>query len=335
MTFANYKAKTQWRFGVTIQNSRGGIRGMAQLHQNATKAELVAMIEAQDAQIDDLRPKAESLYALRFGLGIAGMFLPFWLIIGGAFHGGIAPTLSDFYHSAYRDVFVGNLIAIGVFMLVYRGNAKRDGEWISDFWLSTICGASALGVALLPNEHGLEAASQLVLGKSTKYVHILCAFLFFGCLIVFCLSKFRSADDPQSSGYFQRCGLIILVCLVLIFPVGAVRSVPGCLTDDAPRRVVVSDCDWSRRAPAGVTRFERDMSTKPLSDYSNWQQTLLSVKTDYVMRWNLLFWLEAIGVWAFALAWLEKARRSKEAMDQRKWRVWAALRDTLSPPRKL
>jgi len=59
------------------------------------------------------------------------------LIIGGLFDQlrpddisktGIEPTISDFYHTTYRDVFVGSLCAIGVFLVSYRGHRRANSQ---------------------------------------------------------------------------------------------------------------------------------------------------------------------------------------------------------------
>ncbi|WP_298260207.1 hypothetical protein [uncultured Litoreibacter sp.] len=89
----------------------------------------------------------------RNALGFLGMLLPLLLIFGGIMQlGKVEPSISDFYHTTFRDVFVGTLCAIGVFLVSYRGYPKSRNEWISDDRVATIAGLSAFGVAFFPNE---------------------------------------------------------------------------------------------------------------------------------------------------------------------------------------
>ena len=72
-----------------------------------------------------------SYLRVRQALGILGMVFPVLLIAGGliAQH-GVAPSVSDYYHTTMRDIFVGCLFAIGVFLISYKGYRRKAGEWL-------------------------------------------------------------------------------------------------------------------------------------------------------------------------------------------------------------
>jgi hypothetical protein len=53
-------------------------------------------------------------------------------------------SLSGYYYSHMRDVFVGGMWAAGVFLFFYRGH-----DWI-DRWATNLAGLFALGIALFP-----------------------------------------------------------------------------------------------------------------------------------------------------------------------------------------
>ena len=111
----------------------------------------------------------QSYTRVRKALGVLGMALPCILILGGmldtprgdALAGGIEPTISDFYHTTYRDVFVGTLCAIGVFVISYRGYRREPGEMLDDDWLATFAGLAAFGLAFFPNEGGGQIISTV------------------------------------------------------------------------------------------------------------------------------------------------------------------------------
>ena len=37
-------------------------------------------------------------------------------------------SISSYYHSVMRDIFVGSLCAVGTFLISYRGYDKRDNR---------------------------------------------------------------------------------------------------------------------------------------------------------------------------------------------------------------
>jgi hypothetical protein len=55
-------------------------------------------------------------------------------------------SASGFYYTGMRDVFVGSLCALGVFLLAYRGYDRLD------FWITFVAGLCAIGVALFPTK---------------------------------------------------------------------------------------------------------------------------------------------------------------------------------------
>ena len=70
-----------------------------------------------------------SYLALRKAVGWIGMLLPFTLMLGVflIFKGEIIQeSISHYYHTDMRDVFVGALCAIALFMFFYSGYDKWD-----------------------------------------------------------------------------------------------------------------------------------------------------------------------------------------------------------------
>lgn len=126
---------------------------------------------------------------LRTLIGVIGIALPFALLIGDAvFLDGdalIRGSLSAYYHSGMRDVFVGTLCATGVFLITYR--VVEPGR---ENALSTVAGFAALGVALFPTRRPADMALALTplqqeWGETTvATIHFASAVVFIGCLAI-------------------------------------------------------------------------------------------------------------------------------------------------------
>lgn len=157
-----------------------------------------------------------SYLTLRKAIGIVGIALPFVLALGNVLAGGagIVSSVSGYYWTAMRDVLVGSLCAIGVFLLSYRGYEKTD-----DVAGDLAC-VLALGVALCPTAPPAGAtAAQLLVGK----LHFGFAAGLFLVLAFFSLVLFRKTDPsaPPTPRKLQRnvvytvCGYVILACIAL------------------------------------------------------------------------------------------------------------------------
>lgn len=159
-----------------------------------------------------------SYYRVRQALGVLGLILPFLLILGGVLTlGGVEPSISDYYHTMLRDILVGVLCAIGIFLIAYPGHLRDSGEVLSDDRITTAAGLAAIGVAFFPNEGRVQAATvespmQLLLGHQyTAIGHYSFAVIFFLFLATMCLRKFARTSNPQRRRVYRVCGWTILV----------------------------------------------------------------------------------------------------------------------------
>jgi hypothetical protein len=99
-----------------------------------------------------------SFLFMRAAVGLLGLALPFVLVLidGLAFDGHPFPrgSLSAYYYSGMREVFVGMLSAIAVFLITYKiTEANLDNAF------SILAGLGAVGVALFPT--GAPANAEL------------------------------------------------------------------------------------------------------------------------------------------------------------------------------
>ena len=152
---------------------------------------------------------------LRRAVGTIGIALPFVLIIGNlVLGGGLLDSISGYYYSDMRGVFVGSMCAVGVFLLSYRGYDRIDDI------AGNVAAIGAFGVALFPTRPSEGANTlQFVVG----IVHLVSAGVFFCALAFFCLYLFRrtAEESPterklRRNGVYLTCGIVIMACLVLI-----------------------------------------------------------------------------------------------------------------------
>jgi len=178
-----------------------------------------------------------SFLRVRRAIGLLGFFLPPALLIYSLILGeALRPSISAYYYSPMREVFVGTLSAIAVFLWSYEGYRPRPDEWLSDFMAARAASLGALAVALIPTAPDLPTActlSQCIIGFSlASTLHWLGAGLFFGALALFCLVLFvrgihPSAEKTASNHIYRACGWIIIAAVVMI---GLVLLAPDALT---------------------------------------------------------------------------------------------------------
>jgi hypothetical protein len=158
-----------------------------------------------------------SYLGLRRAVGMIGIALPFVLAFGKIiFEGpGIEPSVSNYYYTGMRDVFVGAMCATAVFLLSYRGYERTDDIF------GDIAGICALGIALFPTTPHVDITPQYTW---QGVLHLCFAAGFFLSLAFFCLFLFRKTDPTkpptrrklQRNAVYTVCGYTILICLGLI-----------------------------------------------------------------------------------------------------------------------
>ena len=175
----------------------------------------------------ELRQKALQFYALRQAIGVVGLILPLTLLLSPlVFDGGYLQSISAYYHTVLGDFFVGCLAATGVFLVSYLGYPKRgsSGVWQAgaDFWVSTLSGIAAIGVALFPVDPVPcgELCRDTGFTGHSNIVHYGFAIAFFAGMAVFCLRLFPIGQPPARARYFRRSGWAIVVLMVLLGIVG-------------------------------------------------------------------------------------------------------------------
>jgi hypothetical protein len=168
-----------------------------------------------------IAPKAKdpvvlSYLALRRAVGVVALGLPFalaipWWVLRHIVEGSI----SDYYYTGMRNLFVGSLCAISMFMLCCRGYDRKD-EIAGLF--SSLC---ALCVAFLPTEPiPCFTPRQHDIGVA----HYTFATLLFSTLAYFCLVLFKMTAENkkvtrkklQRNRVYTVCGYVIIASMLLI-----------------------------------------------------------------------------------------------------------------------
>jgi hypothetical protein len=131
----------------------------------------------------ELRELFESTYhSLRVAILALGLLLPPALWVGGLRRDGIhlQDSMSAYYYTGMRDVFVGSLWAVGVALIAYKGFSNVENRVLS------VGGVLAVGVALFPTTAPGEPSSAVAV------VHTVAALSFFACLAYVAIA--RAAD---------------------------------------------------------------------------------------------------------------------------------------------
>ena len=158
-----------------------------------------------------------SYLTLRKAIGVLGIAFPFVLYVGALliFQTNIQRSISAYYHTGMRDVFVGTLWAIGFFLLSYKGYECAD-----DIAGDLGC-IFAVGVTLFPTfPNGVASSNARFIG----HIHQTFTALFFLTLIYFSLFLFTKTNPRatptrrklQRNKVYRVCGYAMAICILLI-----------------------------------------------------------------------------------------------------------------------
>jgi hypothetical protein len=225
---------------------------------------------------------------LRKTVGWIGGLLPIVLIVGNMiFVMSSRPySMSGYYYTGMRNVFVGALCALGVFLVAYAGYDEVDR------WITNIAGFCAIGVAFFPTKPPVCAAhaptctapsvTHLSAGQETVGdIHLVFAAVTFVALGLMALRFAKSAATRGDQDLLGR----------IRYGLGLART---------------GDGQGSRRKRARDTVYRACGFTilccVALAALSNLLPA--SVKAG----WPVLFIFEALAVFAFGVSWFVKGQ---------------------------
>ena len=169
-----------------------------------------------------------SFFRLRQALGYIGIAMPFVVKVGAYIIDKVPSntSISAYYYTSLRDVFVGSLAAIGVFLFCYRGPDKQDN------WLTNIAGLCAIGIGLFPTD---PTYHQVILDKCPTVLngpcyekhllglHFYLAAAFFLIISYLAVFRFKKPSRPYitkqketRNKVYVACGIAMFLSLVAI-----------------------------------------------------------------------------------------------------------------------
>ncbi len=163
-----------------------------------------------------------SYLTLRKAVGFLGITFPIVLFLGSILFGaceGFQDSISDYHNTNMRDVFVGILSAIALFLFAYTGYDDLD------YWMSKAAGIFGFMVAIFPDaldDNECTIYVKQIIPDWMATVHFISAALFFLVLAYFCIFLFtKSKGEPtpekkKRNIIYKICGYTMIVCLVLL-----------------------------------------------------------------------------------------------------------------------
>jgi hypothetical protein len=148
-------------------------------------------------------------------VGIIGIVLPIIFIIGEWFflRGGVhvRGSLSAYYHTSMRDIFVAGFCVTGFFLATYMSGQART----LDFRLSLVAGLAVIGVAFFPTmrphllpdaarcgvtpmPEGCSSIQQLLGERLVAWIHFTFAAIFILSLAAICFFVFAKSEKERS-----------------------------------------------------------------------------------------------------------------------------------------
>lgn len=165
-------------------------------------------------EIDTKKALVFSYLAHRKTIGLVGVSLPFIMALGGwvFFQSGIQSSISSYYHTGMRNIFVGTLWTIGILLLSYNGYDHADA-------IACKLGCLlAIGISIFPTPPDFNPSTS---AQWVGYIHLTLATMFFTTLVYFSLYLFTKSDQSklpirklQRNRVYKICGYTIIICIL-------------------------------------------------------------------------------------------------------------------------
>jgi hypothetical protein len=171
---------------------------------------------------------------LRKAVGIMGVLLPFVLIIGSFAFGyckELQASISDYHNTNMRDVFVGVLCAISLFLFSYTGYNTRDKI------MARLSGVLGFVVAIFHDDFDRTNSCTIIPPQDVPvwfpYVHFVAAGIFILTHAYLSICQFTKSNKPkgkegkkkrQRNRIYRFCGYCIIACVVIIVTYVIIRK---------------------------------------------------------------------------------------------------------------
>jgi hypothetical protein len=222
------------------------------------------------------RSLANAYIRLRRAIGYIGITLPFVLALGKILlkDRGLPDSISDCYYTVMRNVLVGSLCAIGVFLLFYKYEKH-------DFVFTDLAGVFAVCVAFFPMAPKVchPTATEKIIGT----VHYVSAALFFLTLAVISLFLFTKTYPKNTRRPRKPYDYLSLLWATRTIPEAPLRR------PKRQRNCIYRICGYTIVACIVLLKLVMRPS--------------METQFEHI---HPVFWLETIAVVAFGVSWLIK-----------------------------
>ena len=175
--------------------------------------------------INEHSDQIHSYLTLRKTVGWIGILLPFVLMLGGylIFKEDLTlKNISVYYYTGMRNVYVGALCSIGLFLFFYKGYDQWDN------WAGNLAGFFAVIIALFPTVREGPYDWQ-------AYVHLYSAACLFVILSGISLFLFTKTDPGPTKRKLKRNRIYIACGLTMVASLIATEIFILFFEDDHPR----------------------------------------------------------------------------------------------------
>ena len=148
-----------------------------------------------------------SYLLLSFGMGAVAAALPILLVLFGGYENHFSISYFYYVNDATRNILVGGLCAIGVFLFLFHGLSRLEN------WILNIAGLAAIAIALSPMTlfGGSSALDQQCSREGQAFdvsIHTISAIVFFACLagvaVFLAKGRVRHIADHATRRLFKR-----------------------------------------------------------------------------------------------------------------------------------
>lgn len=219
-------------------------------------------------------PLVISHIALRRIVGVIAILLAFALRLGViAFNHRPPYSVSSYYYSPMRNVLVGSLCVLGVFLIAYKGHDKLET------WVTNIAGAAAIGVAFCPT------SSPAFRPAWVSALHPIFAAVAMAGLALMALQFTHTKPSATSLDWREE---LKYMAWTLLYRYDLDKRNKGRDPNKKVRNRIYSSCAWLILAGV-ILAFVQNFWSQPVKDVTQW-----------------LFWFEALAIVAFGVSWLVK-----------------------------
>jgi hypothetical protein len=234
-----------------------------------------------------------SYRSLRNAIGFIGAGFPVVLFVGVEIVSGQWPgSVSGYYFTSMRNVFVGALCAISVFLITYNGYNNLDR------WITNLAGFFALGVAFCPT------ANPNFHPHWVSYFHQ----IFSSLMMVFLALMSLQFTRTESSQVGDLPAQLLWLLRALLG-----RGISPTANDEqeAEKKLagLKTDTEEAKELEGRIQKRRRNMIYLWCARLILlWIVCSLLQNLINAPAWHLFFFCEVLALWTFAVSWFTKGQ---------------------------